>query len=155
MGKKKFLGEGKRKKKIFVDLVRDNTKEGTKETAVKADNESKKAEGEENVEGDKEEEEVTYPEFITDDEDAEDESSIYTTLAGKKQIEEVVNVASQMRKERIEKQIEGWNNPEGGVKRGNLKELLLDQQITAEVMKEACQKAQLQPDVRTKNRQKL
>ena len=116
----KFFGEGKRKKKIFVDLVRDNTKEAAKDTAVKADIERKKSDkeirNEENVEDDKEE--VTYPEFITDDEEAEDDGSIYTTLADKKQIDEVVNEASRMRKERIEKQIEGWNNPEGGMKRG-------------------------------------
>ena len=29
----KFFCEGKRKKKIFVDLVRDNTKEAAKDTA--------------------------------------------------------------------------------------------------------------------------
>ena len=131
-----------------MDLVRDNTKEAAKDTAVKADIERKKSDkeirNEENVEDDKEE--VTYPEFITDDEEAEDDGSIYMTLADKKQIDEVVNEALRMRKERIEKQIEGWNNPEGGMKRGNLKELLLDQQITAEVMKEACQKAKLNPD---------
>ena len=130
-----------------MDLVRDNTKEAAKDTAVKADIERKKSDkeirNEENVEDDKEE--VTYPEFITDDEEAEDDGSIYTTLADKKQIDEVVNEASRMRKERIEKQVKGWNNPEGGMKRGNLKELLLDQQITAEVMKEACQKAKLNP----------
>ena len=116
----KFFGEGKRKKKIFVDLVRDKTKEAAKDTAVKADIERKKSDkeirNEENVEDDKEE--VTYPEFITDDEEAEDDGSIYTTLADKKQIDEVVNEASRMRKERIEKQIKGWNNPEGGMKRG-------------------------------------
>ena len=108
----KFFGEGKRKKKIFVDLVRDNTKEAAKDTTVKADIERKKSDkeirNEENVEDDKEE--VTYPEFITDDEEAEDDGSIYTTLADKKQIDEVVNEASRMRKERIKKQIEGWNN---------------------------------------------
>ena len=74
----KFFGEGKRKKKIFVDLVRDNTKEAAKDTAVKADIERKKSDkeirNEENVEDDKEE--VTYPEFITDDEEAEDDGSI-------------------------------------------------------------------------------
>ena len=116
----KFFGEGKRKKKIFVDLVRDNTKEAAKDTTVKADIERKKSDkeirNEENVKDDKEE--VTYPEFITDDEEAEDDGSIYTTLADKKQIDEVVNEASRMRKERIEKQIKGWNNPEGGMKRG-------------------------------------
>ena len=108
----KFFCEGKRKKKIFVDLVRDNTKEAAKDTTVKADIERKKSDkeirNEENVEDDKEE--VTYPEFITDDEEAEDDGSIYTTLADKKQIDEVVNEASRMRKERIKKQIEGWNN---------------------------------------------
>ena len=97
---------------VAVDLVRDNTKEAAKDTAIKADIERKKSNkeirNEENVEDDKEE--VTYPEFITDDEEAEDDGSIYTTLADKKQIDEVVNEASKMRKERIKKQIEGWNN---------------------------------------------
>ena len=74
------------------------------------------------------------------------DDTIFATLAEKTVIDEVVTEAMKLRKERIVKQMEGWKHPEGGLQRSNIKEMLLDQQITAAVMKEVCMKAKISPD---------
>ena len=138
----KTFGTEKRAKRVFVDLVRDNTREDVKvnDKTVKVDDEAGA------VGGGNDEEDINLSDLVTDDEETTDDDTIFATLAEKTVIDEVVTEAMKLRKERIVKQMEGWKHPEGGLQRSNIKEMLLDQQITAAVMKEVCMKAKISPD---------
>ena len=140
----KPIGSGKRTKKVFVDLVRDKTKEKQDSTATNGRSEN----GSERSDKQVEEEEILTQDFVTDDEDTTDDDSIFATLGGPNLIEKLVTEASKLRKERIVKQVARFKNPEGGVKPLNLKEMLLEQQITAKVLSEACAKCEVNPDER-------
>ena len=140
----KPIGSGKRTKKVFVDLVRDKTREKQESTATNGRSEN----GSERSDKQVEEEEILTQDFVTDDEDTTDDDSIFATLGGPNLIEKLVTEASKLRKERIVKQVARFKNPEGGVKPLNLKEMLLEQQITAKVLSEACAKCEVNPDER-------
>ena len=150
--KKKCWGKqiGKSSKKIFVDLVRDKTKE--KQEVIVTNEKTKLV----NEKSDKQEveEEILTQDLVTDDEDTTDDDSIFATLGDPNLIEKLVTEASKLRKERIAKQVANFKNPEGGMKPTNLKEMLLDQQITAKVLNEACAKCDVTPDERQARKMK-
>ena len=136
----KSMGEGKKAKKVFVDLVRTSIRKVNED--VKDGDEFEDAAEELPIDMDN----VDHEDLISEDEDEmEGTPSLEEVCKDEGEVEQLVMDSMEKRNELLSMEIKKWKKPEGGLVRDDLKTMLNEKQLTAASVDEVCREKGIDP----------